>query len=92
MTVSTTTKTYDQLLTEIETKKYDNAHAAATLVYWDNKDTLGLRVEAPSIMKEFVDNVAFGRGAFIQIGRICGFVDLWIGAHRLLRSRGNAVL
>jgi len=60
MTVTTTTETFTDIFTRLA-KKYKNYAPAAALFYWDNGATHGVRVEAPSILKEFVDNVAWGK-------------------------------
>ncbi|KAF9512548.1 hypothetical protein BS47DRAFT_1363099 [Hydnum rufescens UP504] len=60
MTVTTTTETFTEIFTRLA-KKYKNYAPAAALFYWDNGATHGVRVEAPSILKEFVDNVAWGK-------------------------------
>lgn len=64
MTVTTTTQTYTQLV-EDRLSKYKNSAPAAALFYYNNGWDMGLRMEAPTIMKEFKDNVEFGRGAFL---------------------------
>ena len=43
-------------------KDFSLCCAAAALFFWDDNHNKGLRVEATSIMREFVDNVSFGRG------------------------------
>ena len=64
-TVTTTTKTFTELFVGFS-DKYKNYAAASALFYWDNGSTHGVRVEAPSILKEFVDNVAWGSGKLAQ--------------------------
>jgi hypothetical protein len=65
MTVTTTTTTYTKLY-EARLEKYKNSEPAAALFYYDDSHNGGLRIEAPSIVREFVDNVAFGRGGRLQ--------------------------
>jgi hypothetical protein len=71
MTVTTTTETFTDIFTRLA-KKYKNYAPAAALFYWDNDSTHGVRVEAPSILKEFVDNVAWGKGIFIRSNLLTG--------------------
>jgi len=58
--VSTTTKTFKELYAE-RLSKYKHMEPAAALFYWGEGTTRGVRLEVPGIMKEFIDNVAFGR-------------------------------
>ena len=63
-----TEKSYEQIFSELE-KKYQNNVAAAAL-FWkrdpgDGTYQYGLRVESPSIMKEFIDKVNLGTGTLL---------------------------
>ena len=63
--VNDTTDTFSTLREKLE-KKYKYCVPAAAL-FWrrylgEGKYEYGLRIEAPSIMKEFVDNVNLGTG------------------------------
>jgi hypothetical protein len=72
--VSTTNDTYDTLYKAIEAKKYKQFVPAAGL-FWkrtvsydsNNKPVYdyGFRIEAPTIMREFTNNVNFGAGASV---------------------------
>ncbi len=57
------TTTHVDLLTGLA-KSYKRSTPAAALFYWDDNNKHGLRIEAIEIMKEFVNNVHFGRGMF----------------------------
>lgn len=65
MTIKPSTETYAQLVSD-RLAQYPVNCAAAALLYYDKDVQLGVRIEAPSIMKEFVDNVAFGRGTIFK--------------------------
>lgn len=54
----------DSYATQVSTlaKEFSLCCAASALFYWDDKHKQGLRLEADSIMREFVDGVQFGRG------------------------------
>ena len=56
--------TEDSYATQISAlaKEFSLCGAASALFYWDDKHRQGLRIEADSIMKEFVDGIPFGRG------------------------------
>jgi hypothetical protein len=64
MTVSTTTETFTEISTRLA-KKYENSAPAAALFYIDNEADYGVCIEAPSILKEFINNMAWGKGIFI---------------------------
>jgi hypothetical protein len=42
--------------------KFKNSCGAGAFFYYNDNNDHGMRVEATSIMKEFVDKVDFGRG------------------------------
>jgi hypothetical protein len=56
MTVTTTTDDFNVIVERL-LRKYARRAPAAVLFYWNNGSTWGVRVEAPSIFKEFIDNV-----------------------------------
>jgi len=58
--VCTTNQTFKELYAE-RLNKYKHMEPAAALFYWGEGNTYGVRLEVPGIMKEFIDNVAFGR-------------------------------
>lgn len=64
MPVYNTTSSFKQIRDEAE-DIFDNSSPAAALVYHGGspQDFIGIRVECPGISKEFVSNIAFGRGA-----------------------------
>ena len=59
--MSSTTDSYATQVSALA-KDFSLCCAAAALFYWDDNHKQGLRVEATSIMREFVDGVPFGRG------------------------------
>jgi hypothetical protein len=58
--MSSTTDSYVTQITALA-QSFKTPCAAAALFYWDDNHKHGLRVEATTIMKEFKDNVNFGR-------------------------------
>lgn len=55
--------------------QWDNFCPAAALFYWGkNSNDTGLRIEATEIMREFVDNIQFGRGLF----SVTCFASYWL--------------
>jgi hypothetical protein len=67
MPVVRTNKTFKELRDEAEITFKSGSHApAAALVYHGGslQDFIGIRIECSKIGKEFVSNIAFGRGEF----------------------------
>lgn len=57
------TTSYSDLITK-EATDYSKSTPAAALFYWGDGSARGLRVESIELMKEFFDNVDFGRGRY----------------------------
>lgn len=55
------TTSYSDLITK-EATDYTKSTPAAALFYWGDGSARGLRIESIELMKEFFDNVDFGRG------------------------------
>ena len=59
--INTTTKTFAEQIADL-VGKYKSYCTSNALFYWGDGASTGLRIEAPFLAKEFVDNVDFGHG------------------------------
>jgi hypothetical protein len=64
--MSETSETYVQQITDLASS-FSKSCAAAALFYWGDFADRGLRIEASTIMKEFVNNIEFGTGRLSQV-------------------------
>jgi hypothetical protein len=61
MTVGTTSDSFDKLFQSFQTS-FDNCVPAAALLWWWTDSQFGVRVEVPSLGKEFSNGMYIGRG------------------------------
>ena len=61
MVVSTTVNSFDTLFQSFE-RTFDNLVPAAALLWWWTNSQFGVRVEVPSLAKEFSNGMNLGRG------------------------------
>ena len=84
--INTTTKTFAEQIADL-VGKYKSYCTSNALFYWGDGASTGLRIEAPFLAKEFVDNVG---PALFKLARYLFYLEVCFFVNGRLCCRGSS--